>query len=228
MQQIESPDEADQSRLGRASGELVRRLVSVSIDGIGPLPPAAQAASAVRARTSSDEAAVDALVTTATRAAAVGGFVTGLGGFVTLPVALPANVAGYYLVAARMVAGIAAVRGYDLARPEVRSSVLETLVEVDARSLLTHLGLGGSQGMVTQLVSGHLSEPAVMVLDKAVGFQLTSQLGETVLGRLGRGVPLAGGLVGAASDALMLRRTAWAAKDAFPHRAPTDPGPLAS
>ena len=224
MQQIEISDRDDESRVGRASADLVRRLVALAIDGIGPLPPAAEAARAVRARTDSDEVAVDSLVATATRVVAVGGFVTGLGGFVTLPVALPANVVGYYLVAARTVAGIASVRGYDLSRPQVRDAVLATLVEVDARSLLTHVGLGGSGGLVTQVLSTQLSAPAVMVLDKAIGFQVVSQLGETVLRRLGRGVPLAGGLVGAASDALMLRRTSWAASDAFPPQEAPAPG----
>ena len=63
MHRIESPDDVGGSRLGQVSSDLVRRLVAVGIDGFGPLPPAAQAAAAVRSRTGSDEAAVDALVT---------------------------------------------------------------------------------------------------------------------------------------------------------------------
>ncbi|SDQ50962.1 EcsC family protein [Quadrisphaera sp. DSM 44207] len=218
MQQIQSPDHLDDGPLGRASTELVRRLVAAGIDGVGPLPPAARAAAAARARTGSTEEAVDALVASATKAAAVAGFATGVGGFVTLPVALPANVVGFYVVAARTAAGIAALRGYDLTRPEVRTAVLVSLVDADAQPLLTLLGLGTSAGLATRLLSTQLSEPALMVLDKGVAFQVVSKLGSTALSRLGRGLPLAGGLVGAASDAWMLHRTALAARADFPQR----------
>ncbi len=46
----------------------------------------------------------------------VGGFVTGLGGFVTMPVALPVNIAEFYVQATRMVGAIATLRGYDVQR----------------------------------------------------------------------------------------------------------------
>ena len=36
---------------------------------------------------------------------AASGFVTSLGGFITVPVALPLNVLGFYLIATRMTAG---------------------------------------------------------------------------------------------------------------------------
>ena len=48
--------------------------------------------------------------------AAAGGFVTSVGGFITLPVALPANVLGFYLLATRMTAAVASLRGYDITR----------------------------------------------------------------------------------------------------------------
>ena len=37
-----------------------------------------------------------------------------------MPVAVPVNVAEFYVQATRMVGGIATLRGYDLAEPEVR------------------------------------------------------------------------------------------------------------
>jgi hypothetical protein len=223
---IEGSETVDDGVLGRASTDLVRRLVAVGIDGFGPLPSAARAAAKVRASTASEDDAIEALIWSATRSVAVGGFLTGLGGFVTVPVALPANVLGYYVVATRTVAGIAALRGYDLARADVRSAVMLAMVEADAQSLLTRFGVSGHGGVVTGLVSGQLSVPAQMVLDKGVGFQLLSRLGRSTLGRFGRGVPLAGGLVGAASDAWMLRRTARAAMTAFPEQPPQGRGSL--
>ena len=206
----------DDGRLSRTASDLVRRLVDLGIDGLGPLPPAAQAAEAALRGSSGAEAAIDDLVSSATRSAAVGGFVTGLGGFVTLPVALPANLLGFYVIATRTVAGTASLRGYDLSSPEVRTAVLLTLVGTDAKTLLSRFGVGGTGGLVTRLARGQLSGPGLMVLNKAVGFQLVSRFGRSALARLGRGVPLAGGIIGGVSDAVVLRRIARSAREAFP------------
>ena len=98
-------DAADEGRLSQTATQLVRRLVDLGIDGAGPLSPAAEAAESVRRKHPDVDDAISALVSGATRSAAVGGFVTGLGGFITLPIALPANLLGYYVIATRTVAG---------------------------------------------------------------------------------------------------------------------------
>ena len=214
---LDAPAE-DDGRLSRAASDLVRRLVDLGIDGAGPLPPAAQAAEAARRGSTGTEDAIDSLVSSATRSAAVGGFVTGLGGFVTLPVALPANLVGFYVIATRTSAATAVLRGYDLTSPEVRTAVLLTLTGTDAATLLSRFGVGGSGGLVTRLARRQLSGPGLMVLNKAVGFQLVSRLGRSALARLGRGVPLAGGIIGGASDAIVLRRIARTAGEAFPQK----------
>jgi hypothetical protein len=67
--------------------------------------------------------------------------VTGLGGFVTMPVALPVNIAEFYIQATRMVGGIATLRGYDLADPQVRTAVMLTLVGARADEVLAKAGL---------------------------------------------------------------------------------------
>ena len=45
---------------------------------------------------------------------------------------LPANVLEFYLLATRMVASIASVRGYDIKQPEIRSAILLTLIDAEA------------------------------------------------------------------------------------------------
>lgn len=51
------------------------------------------------------------------------GFITGLGGLITLPVAIPTNIGSVLYVQMRMVAAIAKIGGYD-----VRSDQVQTLV----------------------------------------------------------------------------------------------------
>jgi hypothetical protein len=200
------------SAADRLATSLVGRLVDVGIDGLGPLDPARVVADAALAETGSAEAAVDELVRSHTRLAAAGGFVTGLGGFVTLPVALPANVVGFYVVATRMVAGIAHLRGYDLARSQVRSAVLLALVGVDAEQVLARAGLRPLGGL-RRLARRGGPQPAGVRVYQAVAFRVLCQAGRTTRSRLGRGVPLAGGVIGAGLDAWLLRRIAAGARE---------------
>lgn len=194
---------------------LVESLLDVGIDGKGRFDSAQQVAQVARAGTPDADAAVDALVSQHLRLAAAGGFVTGLGGFVTMPVSLPANVAGFYLLATRMVAGIASLRGHDVRRPQVRSAVLLTLVGADADDVLHKAGVpvtGGLAGLAAQRLPG----PALMVVNKAVAFRLLSQTGKKAFSRFGKGVPLLGGFIGAGLDGYLLKRIAQHAKQEFP------------
>ena len=56
------------------------------------------------------------------------GFVTNIGGVATLPVAIPANIAGVAIVQMRMVAAIAHLRGYDLNDNRVRTALVMCLL----------------------------------------------------------------------------------------------------
>ena len=149
--------------------------------------------------------------------AAAGGFVTGLGGFVTLPVALPANVAGFYLIATRMAAAIAHLRGYDLSRAEVRSAVLLSLVGADSDDLLKKAGYA-STGRLANLAAERLPGPVLMAVNKGVGFRLLTQVGRKTFGRLGRGVPLMGGVIGAGLDGYMIKQIAEHVRTEFPRQ----------
>lgn len=206
------------SRTERLASQLVQRLVDVGIDGAGPLDAAREVAEKARQGAGSVERAVDDVVRSHRRLAAAGGFVTGVGGFVTTVVALPANVAGFYVIATRMVAAIAHLRGYDLTRDEVRSAVLLTLVGADADEVLAKIGAVTPGGRIRALALQRLPRSALMVVNKAIGFRLLSQLGTRGLARLGRVVPVAGGVVGAALDAWLLKKIAAAAREEFVQR----------
>ena len=114
----------------------VNVLLAVGIDGQGPLSSAVELADAARANSSATEDAVAWVTRTTVIRGAAGGFVTGVGGFASLPVAVPVNVAEFYVQAARMVSAIATLRGHDVTTPEVRKAVLQTLVTTQSNSVL--------------------------------------------------------------------------------------------
>ena len=198
----------DASRMDRVVDALVDRLLRTGIDGLGRIDSAQDVATAALRTEGGPEKAVDAIVRQHVRLAATGGFVTGLGGFVTLAVSLPANVIGFYVIATRMVASIAAVRGHDLTDDTVRTAVLLTLSGDDATEIVRKAGGGAVTGRVTTYALRRLPPAALMAVNKGVAFRIVVKLGQKGLSRLGRMIPLAGGVIGAAVDAYVLNRIA--------------------
>jgi EcsC protein family len=199
-------------------GRLVQVLLDAGIDGLGPLKSARELADVARRDTRTIEGAVKKVIRSHVVKGGVGGFVTGVGGFVTMPVALPANVVEFYVGATRMVASIATLRGYDVDDPQVRTAVLLTLVGSEADEVLKKAGLAGAGGKVVGLVGQQLPPAALLILNKAIGFRLLRGLGEKAFARLGRGIPLAGGVVGGGIDVWMMKRIADHAMAEFPER----------
>lgn len=195
---------------------LIQQVLALGIEGRGPFASAVAVADKARARQGSTEAAIDAVVGTHLRGGAAGGFVTSLGGFVTMIAAVPANVLEFYVQATRMVAGIAHLRGYDVHDPRIRTAVLLTLVGSNSANILAKAGISLGGGTLSQLATRSLPKAAAMVLEKAIGFRILRGVGERAFSRLGKAIPLAGGVIGAGIDWAMMRGIAEQARHEFP------------
>src|SRR5665809_129836 len=115
----------------------VREALRRAIEGVGPLPPAAKAADIQLAEQKGNvERAIHEVIENHVRYAGAQGFVTNIGGLITAAVTIPANISGLALIQCRMIAGIAHVRGYDLADPRVRNAILVCLLGEDSVSSL--------------------------------------------------------------------------------------------
>lgn len=69
------------------------------------------------------------------------GFVTGLGGLITMPITVPASVAGNFVINARLVGAIAHLRGYDLSDPQVQMMIQFVVAGVGIEQVATELGV---------------------------------------------------------------------------------------
>ena len=195
---------------------LVEMLIETGLEGRGPLRSAREVAEDALAKTGDREQAIARLARATTLTGGIGGFVTGLGGFVTMPVSLPVNVAEFYLQAVRMVGAVATLRGYDIDEPRVRTAVLLTLVGSDSDEVLKKAGMATAGSRLTSYALKGLPPAALMVVNKAVGFRLMRGVSEKLLARLGRGIPVAGGLVGGGIDGFMMKKIADHAMKEFP------------
>jgi hypothetical protein len=112
-----------------------------AVDGIPGFEGAETLAAEYAARHSSTDAAVKALIVWHSRMPAVAGFATGCGGFVALPLALPANIAGTLYLQTRLIAAIAHLHGHDIRRSRVRMLVLACLSGSKAADTLRDAGI---------------------------------------------------------------------------------------
>ena len=213
----------DAARTGQAADSnvvdrLVDRLLALGLDGAGPLDSAVEFAQEARKETGDDEKAVRKVARKALVGGSVGGFVTGLGGFVTMPVAIPVNVLEFYVQAIRMTGAIATLRGYDVKDPMTRTAVLLTLVGSGSDDVLRKAGLATGGGRLATLALQKLPPGGLLVVNKAIGFRLLRGFGQKAFAKLGRGVPVVGGVVGAGFDGWMMKNIGDHAMREFPAR----------
>ena len=179
----------------------VREALERAIRGVGPLPGAAAAAEAqLREQDGDVDRAVHELVENHVRYAGAQGFLTNIGGVVTAAVAIPANITGLALVQCRMIAGIAHLRGYDLADPRVRNAILVCLLGSDLVDDLLKRGVLPATPMA--LATAPVADPT---LDRRIATEVGSEIVARMTGKrlavtVGRRVPVVGGVVGMGAD----------------------------
>ena len=207
---------ADDSTLAALGERLVAQVVELGIRGVGPLSTALESAEEHLIAAGGDrEEAIRRVVATHVRLAAVSGFVTGLGGIVTLPVTVPAAMAGMYIIATRMSAGIAHLRGYDVETDEVRSGILVALLGSAGTAVLRNTGVQIGQRSTAAALE-RLPGRVLTEINKRVGYRLVTKAGEKGVINLTKLVPLVGGPVGAAVDGVSCKTIAGYAMRTFP------------
>lgn len=142
------------------------------------------------------------------------GFVTNLGGMITLPVSIPSNIASILYIQIRMVAAIAYMGGYDLKSEQVRTSVFLSLLGGSANRVLDSVAVQLATKLTANAIS-QIPEKTLTKINQAVGFRLLTKFGSTGVLNMGKTVPVVGGLIGGTLDALATNVIANAAKNMF-------------
>ena len=112
-----------------------------ALNGLPGTPDAFELADNYLRKHPTVEKSVDALIRMQNTKAGTAGFLTGLGGIITLPVAIPANIASVVYVQMRMVAAIAVMGGYDLKDHQVKTLVFVSLAGNGAVDILKQAGM---------------------------------------------------------------------------------------
>jgi hypothetical protein len=158
--------------------------------------------------------AIDSLINWQTTKCATAGFITGLGGLLTLPVVIPANISSVLFMQLRMVAAIAMMRGYDPKRDQVQSLAYVCLTGSAAADILKSVGIRIGQ-QITERAINRISGQVIAQINEKVGFRLLTKYGGKGMINLSKAVPLIGGVVGGAVDASTTRIIGRTAKNTF-------------
>lgn len=145
------------------------------------------------------EKAAKALVTNQLVKCTTSGFLTGLGGIITLPVAVPANVSSVLYVQLRMIAAVAKLGGYEPDMDQVQTLVYACMTGQAVGDVLKGTGIKLGTKIATSSIQ-KISGATLTRINQAVGFRLITKFGQTGIINLGKMIPLAGGVIGGGFD----------------------------
>lgn len=202
------------------TANVFHEILDLAIEGKGKLPGAKHAAKQLLAQRNDPEAAISRMVAQHIAMASGQGFATNWGGFLLSLVTIPANLAAATFVQARLVAGIAHLRGYELSDPRVRTAILMVMLGPSANADLVSRGVLPSSPLVVATapvfdarLDGQVSRA---LFDRAMNQVSGKRMGVWAAKR----IPLVGGGVGAAVDGWSTSTIARHAMAEFPSRRP--------
>ena len=188
------------TRTPEVAGGLLRSIIEFAINGNSAFPGAKTTAARSLQAKGEREAAIDSVVLQHISLASAQGFLTSVGGLITLPVGLPANLAGLAVLSVRMIGSIAHLRGYDVDDRRVRSALTLAMLGDDEVRRLVADG---------KLPTSPLAIATAPMFDPDLERRISERVMGSLAGRMGgkhlavvivRRIPLVGGGVGAAVD----------------------------
>ncbi|MDU1912616.1 EcsC family protein [Fusobacterium sp.] len=144
------------------------------------------------------------------------GFLSGLGGIITLPVTLPVNLTSVLYIQMRMIAGVAYAAGYDINDDTTKTLVYLCLAGSGAGEIIKSTGIKVATMSAKRFVQTKVSGETLKQINKKIGFMLLTKAG-TKRGAISliKVVPIAGGIVGGTFDALATKAIAKIAMSRF-------------
>ena len=161
------------------------------------------------------EATIDRIITESMSAAGTTGLITGIGGLSTMFLTIPADVAGNFVINARMVGAIAYLRGYDLDDPHAETMFLLTVAGSSGQAIVSSFGVRvGREGAKAAIRA--IPVQLLREINKKAGFYLVAKYGtKRAAATLVKAVPLAGGVVSGGINVALTRSIGKTAMRAF-------------
>lgn len=139
--------------------------------------------------------AVDSLIKWQCTKTATSGFITGFGGFITMPVAIPADMAQSWYVQLRMAAAIAHIYGHDIHSDQLKTFCILCLCGKSAQNILSEVCKKAGESLAKKAIK-NISKEVLKAINTAVGCQLVTKAGKKSVVNLTKMVPVVSTVIG--------------------------------
>lgn len=180
--------------------QLLDKLYDQSVQGITKVsPPIATLANDYLQKSKDVDTAAKKFINYQVTKCTTSGFLAGLGGLITLPVAIPANVGSVMYIQMRIIACLAYLGGYDINSDQVQTLVYACLVGISIDQILKNVGIQFGTKFTMTMVK-KIPGTVLTKINQKVGFRFLTKFGTKGLINIGKAVPIVGGVIGGGFD----------------------------
>lgn len=145
------------------------------------------------------EEACKAMIRNQITKCATSGFITGFGGFITMPVTLPANITSVIYVQMRMIACTSYMAGFDLDSDQTQTLVYACLAGVAVNNVMKQTGIKFGVKFANGLIK-KIPGKVLIKINQKVGFRFVTKFGTKGIINLGKLIPGVGAVIGGGLD----------------------------
>ena len=145
------------------------------------------------------EEACKAMIRNQITKCATSGFITGFGGFITMPVTLPANITSVIYVQMRMIACTSYMAGFDLNSDQTQTLVYACLAGVAVNNVIKQAGIKYGVKFANGLIK-KIPGKVLIKINQKVGFRFATKFGTKGIINLGKLIPGVGAVIGGGLD----------------------------
>ena len=195
-------DEQEEAVLAKKGQEVLDKLYSSALNGI---PMVSGSIDDLVEDYLSKHGTIEEAVAALVRAQSVKcGFSAGFGGFIALPVMIPANVSSVFYVQMRMIAAIAKMGGYDVRSDQIKTQIYVCLTGTSVADLLKDAGIKAGEQAARSAIK-KIPGAVLTKINHRIGFRFITKFGEKGVINLGKCVPLVGAVIGGGMDVASTR-----------------------
>ena len=196
--------------------ELVKKISSIAIEGASKigLKSAASLAEEYLKKSDSLDRCIDAMIESQVLLSGTAGFITGVGGLITLPISIPADMLATWVIETRLCAAIAYMYGHDIHEDQVQTFVIATICGDSVKELIKDTAVKAGQNIAKAMIK-KMPQHILEGINKKIGLKLLAKSGGKGIVALAKWIPILGGIIGGTIDASYCKVVGKRAKTVF-------------
>lgn len=180
-------------------------IIDKSISGFGPFESAFDIANKYKNgdyRTTKDRCS--SMIKWETLKAFNSGFITNLGGLITLPVTLPADIGANLLLQTRLSAAIAITYGLDVHDEKIKSLIMFSLLGKSAQQVVKDFAIQVGIKSFKNIFASHIPYASFIKLHEQIGLKILAHFNKAGFQLFTKALPIIGGCIGGTLDSVSM------------------------